>query len=96
MQTLQVPPGPIKVSDPNSVPETWANGPFNIINEGTTVVITLTTARPDIGQLIAGNQSPPFAATVVARIMLPVEMASELVRILGQNLATTGPAAGHA
>ena len=31
MPVMQPPTGPIEVSDPNNVPETFVNGPFNIV-----------------------------------------------------------------
>jgi hypothetical protein len=40
------PPGPIEVSDPNNVPETFVNGPFNIVKTREMVHLTFTAARP--------------------------------------------------
>jgi hypothetical protein len=96
MQTIEPPTTPIEISDPNNISETWVNGPFNIMNLGGTVLITFIVARPDVREIFAGQQTPTFKGTVAARIMMPIQMANELVRILGQNLATTGPVAGHA
>ena len=96
MQTIESPTTPIEISDPKNISETWVNGPFNIINLGGTILITFIVARPDIGEMLAGKQTPTFKGTVAARIMMPIQIAGELVRVLGQNLATTGPVAGHA
>jgi hypothetical protein len=96
MPIMHVPTGPVEVSDPNNVPELFVNGPFNIMNLGTMVQITFTTVRPDIGEVIAGNSTPKFRGIVASRILVPIEMARELVRILGQNLASPGPAEGRA
>jgi hypothetical protein len=96
MQTIEPPTTPIEISDPKNISETWVNGPFNIMNLGGTVLITFIVTRPDIEDIIARKQTPTFKGTVAARIMMPIQMAGELVRVLGQHLATTGPAAGHA
>ena len=32
MPIMRPPTGPMEVSDPNNVPETFVNGPFNIMN----------------------------------------------------------------
>jgi hypothetical protein len=96
MQTIESPTNPIEISDPKNISETWVNGPFNIMNLGGTVLITFIVTRPDIGEILAGKQTPTFKGAVAARIMMPIQMAGELVRVLGQNLATTGPVAGHA
>lgn len=96
MQTIEPPTTPIEISDPKNISETWVNGPFNIMNLGGTVLITFIVTRPDIEDIISRKQTPTFKGTVAARIMMPIQMAGELVRVLGQHLATTGPAAGHA
>jgi hypothetical protein len=95
MPIMHTPTGPIEVSDPNNVPELFVNGPFNIMNLGTMVQITFTTVRPDIGEVIAGNSTPKFRGIVASRILMPIEMARELVLILGQNLTSPGPAEGR-
>jgi hypothetical protein len=43
MPVMQPPTGPIEVSDPNNVPETFVNGPFNIVKGGGLVHLTFTT-----------------------------------------------------
>lgn len=96
MPIMQAPTGPVGVSDPNNLPELFVNGPFNIMHMAAMVQITFTTIRPDIGDVIAGNSAPKFGGVVASRILMPAELAQELVRALGQNLAAAGPVAGHA
>ena len=41
MPVMQPPTGPIEVSDPNNVPETFVNGPFNIVKvEGWCILLS--------------------------------------------------------
>ena len=61
---LQPPSGPIEISDPKNVPELFINGPFNIMNVGAMVQITLTAARQNVGELLGGNTAPKFQAVV--------------------------------
>src|SRR5438132_8395750 len=95
METI-VAQGHIEVSDPNNVQETFANGPFNVMNSGPFVELTFTTVRPDIGEIFARSQNPAIKATVGARILLPLNVAQNLARTLAQGLAVSGPAAGNA
>jgi hypothetical protein len=93
MPVIQVPSGPIEISDPNNVPELFVNGPFNIINMGAMVQITLTTVRPNAKDLMGGSSSPKFGGVVACRLLMPTEMAQQLVRSLGENLiSATKPA----
>jgi hypothetical protein len=95
MPVLQPPSGPIEISDPNNVPELFVNGPFNIINMGSMVQITLTTIRPNAKDLMSGSSSPKFGGVVACRLLMPADMAQQLVRSLGENLISaarpTGP-----
>ena len=95
MPVLQPPSGPIEISDPNNVPELFINGPFDIINMGAMVQITLTTIRPNAKDLMSVSSSPKFGGIVACRLLMPTDMAQQLVRSLGENLISaarpTGP-----
>ena len=82
MPVAQPPTGPIEISDPNNVSEQFINGPFNIMNAGGMVHITLTTARPNPNDLFKGSTTPQFQATVACRLLMPFEMAEQLTRTL--------------
>ena len=56
MPVMQPPTGPIEVSDPNNVQETFVNGPFNIVKGGGLVHLTFTAARPNPSDLFKGEQ----------------------------------------
>src|SRR5262249_53790997 len=86
MPVMQPPTGPIEVSDPNSVPELFVSGPFNIMNVGGMVHITFTTARPNPNDVFKGSATPEFQATVVCRLLMPMEMAQHLTRTLADNV----------
>ena len=55
MPVMQPPTGPIEISDPKNVPETFVSGPFNIMNVGGMVHLTFTTARPNPNDLFKGS-----------------------------------------
>ncbi len=98
MAIMKPPTGPIEISDPNNVPELFINGPFNIINMGSMVQITFTTVRPDANDLFARNTAPDFRGTVACRLLMPAELAQQLVRTLADNLikaAQSTESAGH-
>jgi hypothetical protein len=86
MPVMQPPTGPIEISDPNNVPEQFVSGPFNIMNAGGMVHITLTTARPNPDDLFRGSSTPEFRATVACRLLMPIEMAEQLTRTLADTL----------
>jgi hypothetical protein len=86
MPAMQPPTGPIEISDPNNVPEQFISGPFNIMNAGGMVHITLTTARPNPNDLFKGSTTPQFLATVACRLLMPFEMAEQLARTLVDGL----------
>jgi hypothetical protein len=86
MPTMQPPAGPIEISDPNNVPETFVSGPFNIMSVGGMVHLTFTTARPNPNDLFKGSSTPEFQGTVVCRLMMPMEMAQQLARTLVESL----------
>jgi hypothetical protein len=86
MPVMQPPTGPIEVTDPNNVPEQFVSGPFNIMNAGGMVHITLTTARPNPNDLFRGSTTPEFQATVTCRLLMPMEMAEQSTRTLADTL----------
>jgi hypothetical protein len=86
MPVMQPPTGPIEISDPNNVAEQFVSGPFNIMNAGGMVHITLTTARPNANDLFKGSPTPEFRATVACRLLMPIEMAEQLTRTLANTL----------
>ena len=86
MPVMQPPTGPIEVSDPNNVPELFVSGPFNIMNVGGMVHITFTTARPNPNDVFKGSATPEFQATVVCRLLMPMEMAQHLTRTLADTV----------
>lgn len=89
MPVMQTPTGPIEVSDPNNVPELFVNGPFNIINMGAMIQITFTTVRPDINDLFGGSTAPKFTGVIASRIVMPTEMARQLIKTLQENLISS-------
>ena len=86
MPIMQPPTGPIEISDPNNVPETFVSGPFNVMNAGGMVHITFTTARPNPNDVFKGSTTPEFQATVVCRLLMPMEMAQHLTRTLADTV----------
>ena len=86
MPIMQPPTGPIEISDPNNVPETFVSGPFNVMNAGGMVHITFTTARPNPNDVFKGSATPEFQATVVCRLLMPMEMAQHLTRTLADTV----------
>ena len=62
---------------------------------GAMVQITLTTIRPNAKDLMSGSNSPKFGGVVACRLLMPTDMAQQLVRSLGENLISaarpTGP-----
>jgi hypothetical protein len=94
MPVLQAPTGPVKISDPNHVPELFVNGPFNVIGMGPMVQIILTTVRPDTADMFKGNNNPKFRLIVSSRIIMPVEMAKQLAQAVGQSAAGPVPQPG--
>ena len=87
MPVMQRPNSRIEVSDPNSVPEVYVSGPFNVMNAGGMVHLTFTTARPDPNDLFRGSATPEFHATVACRLLMPLEMAQQLIRTLGGTVS---------
>ena len=95
MVTTNAPARPVEISDPNNVPETVVNGPFNIMRMGAMVLFTFTVVRPDTTAVFAGNSNPPSKGVVATRILMPTQMAEELMRAIAQTLtAGTGPGSG--
>jgi hypothetical protein len=86
MAVMQPPTGPIEISDPKNVPEVFINGPFNIINMGGMVQITFTTVRPDANDLFAGKSAPKYQGTVICRLLMPGELAQQLVRTRSRTI----------
>ena len=91
MPVMQSPTGPIEVSHPNNVAETFVNGPFNIVKGGGLVHLTFTAARPNPGDLFKGSNTPGFQATVTCRLLMPVETAEQLSRTLAEAFSKTQP-----
>ena len=87
MPVMQPPTGPMEVSDPNNVPETFVNGPFNIVKAGGMVHLTFTAARPNTNDLFKGSTTPRFQATVTCRLLMPLEMAEQLSRTLVETVS---------
>jgi hypothetical protein len=90
MPIMQPPTGPMEVSDPNNVPETFVNGPFNIVKAGGMVHLTFTAARPNPNDLFKGSTTPGFQATVTCRLLMPLEMAEQLSRTLAGTFSNAG------
>jgi len=86
MPVMQPPTGPIQIVDPNNVPELFVNGPFNIINMGGMMQITFTTMRPNANDLFSGKSAPEFRGTVACRLLMPAELAEQLVRTVADSL----------
>src|SRR5262245_163081 len=91
MPVMQPPTGPIEVSDPNNVPETFVNGPFNIVKAGGTVHLTFTAARPNTNDLFKGSTTPGFQDTVTCGLLMPLEMAEQLSRTLAKTSKAAQP-----
>jgi hypothetical protein len=87
MPVMQPPTRPIEVSDPNNVPETFVNGPFNIVKAGGMVHLTFTAARPNPNDLFKGSATPGFQATITCRLVMPLEMAEQLSRTLAGTVS---------
>jgi hypothetical protein len=91
---MQPPTGPIEISDPNNVAEIFVGGPFNIVNAGGVVHLTFTTVRPNPKELLQGSTTPQFQAMVVCRLVMPLEMAQQLSRTLGDNVSKPAQLSG--
>jgi hypothetical protein len=84
MPVMHPPAGPIEVSDPNNVPETFVNGPFNIVKAGGMVHLTFTAVRHNPNDLFKGSTTPGFQATTTCRLLMPFDMAEQLSRTLAE------------
>jgi hypothetical protein len=96
METMRATAGPVQISDPNNVSELVVNGPVNIMRTGDMIMFTFTVVRPDTTAVFAGDKNPTYKGVVAARIVMPTQMAQELARLLGQNLAAAVPTPGQA
>src|SRR5262245_39957340 len=67
-----------------NVPETFVNGPFNIVKGGGLVHLTFTAARPNPSDLFKGSNTPGFQETVTCRLLMPMETAEQLSRTLAE------------
>jgi hypothetical protein len=59
------------------------------MNAGGIVHFTFTTARPNDNDVLKGSSTSKFQATVVCRLVMPVEMAQQLSRTLASNVSKT-------
>jgi hypothetical protein len=91
MQTLDLTNKNVTIKECDSVPEMFVAGPVNSMRTGPLVTVTLTNVRADVVQLLSGSTSPDLTAVVVARLVMPVATAEQLVRALGQVI---NPGAG--
>jgi len=87
MPAMLPPTGPIKIADPDNVPEIFVNGPFNIMNAGGIVHFTFTAARPNPNDLLKGSTTPEFQAIVACRLLMPLEMAQQSSRTLAGSVS---------
>ena len=94
MPAMLPPTGPIKVADPNNVPEIFVSGPFNIMNAGGIVHFTFTAARPNPNDLLKGSTTPEFQAVVACRLVMPLEMAQQLSRTLASSASKAAQLTG--
>ena len=79
-----------EVRDPNSVPETLANGPINMNTMGNYVTLTFTQVRPDVGQLFKGKVDlQNLTGVVVSRITMPVECLIQFKMMLDHSVIKT-------
>lgn len=76
--------------DPDNVRETYANGPINVSIMGPCAILTFTTVRGDLAELMAGRQATKFTATVVSRMAVPTNALVGLRDLLNQ-LVPKGP-----
>jgi hypothetical protein len=84
-------------TDPNNVPETYANGPVNVTVMGPCATLTFTTVRPDIEQIMKGTEVTKHSAIVVTRITMPSECLGGLKDLLNRMIVNSpGHSAGHA
>jgi hypothetical protein len=83
----QIPP----VSDPDHVPETFANGPMNCIIIGSVAQLTFTNIRPSANDLLKGSREPAIEAVVRARIVIPTEILPAIRDVLNNVLGQSGP-----
>jgi hypothetical protein len=96
MPVMQPPTGPIEFTDPNNAPDILVNGPFNIINTGAMLHITLTTVRPNDGDLFSGKNPPGLRGTVACRLLMPAPVANQLARALADFLIKAAQSPGSA
>jgi len=81
----------VHVSDPHHVPETLISGPVNIKRMGGFLLITLTSARENVSEVFAGKQKAEVEAIVVSRLLVPVELASQLPELINKSLGNSPP-----
>jgi hypothetical protein len=86
MQSTQI--NQFTVSDPNQVPDVFANGPINLQIGPEVSTITFTSVRPDIDKLMHGQTDPKAKAIVVNRVVVPNSIVAQLHTMLGQGLST--------
>src|SRR5260221_9648551 len=73
------------VSDPNTVPETFVNGPINMSIIGSTATLTFTSIRPDVKQAFRGN-TKDLSAIVVSRLSMSLDNLMQLREMLSQGI----------
>jgi len=73
------------VVDPNSVDETFVNGPINLNIMGSTATLTFTSVRPDVKKMFSGN-GQDLSAIVVLRLTMPTEHLLQLRQLLSQAM----------
>ncbi|MEH2485259.1 hypothetical protein [Bradyrhizobium sp. AZCC 2230] len=73
------------VVDPNSVDETFVNGPINLNIMGSTATLTFTSVRPDVKKMFNGN-GQDLSAIVVLRLTMPTEHLLQLRQLLSQAM----------
>jgi hypothetical protein len=83
-------PQQLDVMDPDSIPETLCDGPFNVSIAGPLAYLTFTQMRPEIRPLFSGTINPK--PVVRARIVTPIANLHALREMLNKLAESQAPA----
>jgi len=90
-QQVQITP---TFADPGNVLEAFANGPVNITISGQFATLTFTVIRPDVPEMMTGQQMTKATAAVASRVVTPIQNLVELRNLLHRLIQDTPLAPG--
>jgi hypothetical protein len=87
---------PVKITDPDRIPETFVHGPIGINMSAHFALLTFTNLRPDIDKGGEPTTMPPTDAVVRARLVIPLETLAQLRDTITNVLAIVEKKGGAA